>query len=153
MTLLEDKGPSDMMTSMLEQCPRGWSTVNLFVHLFFSRLSQHPRVLLRTRDTANQRALTVMPDAFSVWFNYRTHFKKSIWDKLSRESKLKGFCGSPNLQVSRRDRAWQCDIWINKDCSSQLFWLNPFLFPTFKYESGKCNRPCWFTVNLHFANV
>jgi hypothetical protein len=59
---LGDRRPSDMMASMLDQCPRGWSTENLFVHLFLSRLPQHLRVLLRTRDTADLRALAETAD-------------------------------------------------------------------------------------------
>jgi hypothetical protein len=55
--------PSDMMASMLDQCPRGWSTENLFVHhLFLSRLPQYLRAQLRTRDTADLRALAGTAD-------------------------------------------------------------------------------------------
>jgi hypothetical protein len=62
MSALGDRRPSDMMASMLDQCPRGWSTENLFVHLSLSRLPQHLRVLLRTRDTADLRALAETAD-------------------------------------------------------------------------------------------
>jgi hypothetical protein len=62
MPTLGDRRPSDMMASMLDQCPRGWTTENLFKHLFLSRLPQHLRVLLRTRDTADLRALAETAD-------------------------------------------------------------------------------------------
>ena len=62
MPSLGDRRPSDMMASMLDQCPRGWSHEKLFVHLFLSRLPQHLRVLLRTRDTTDLRALAEAAD-------------------------------------------------------------------------------------------
>jgi hypothetical protein len=62
MPALGDRRPSDMMAAMLDMCPRGWSQENLFAHLFLSRLPQHLRVLLRTRDTADLRALAEAAD-------------------------------------------------------------------------------------------
>jgi hypothetical protein len=62
MSTLGDRRPSDIMATVLEQFPRGWPNEKLLAHLFLSRLPKHLRVLLRTRDTADLRALAEAAD-------------------------------------------------------------------------------------------
>jgi hypothetical protein len=59
---LGERRPSDMMSAMLDQCPRGWEAENFFTYLFMSRLPQNVRILLKGMPTTNLRLLAERAD-------------------------------------------------------------------------------------------
>ena len=62
MPSLGERRPSDMMSAMLDQCPRGWEAENFFTYLFMSRLPQNVRILLKGMPTTNLRLLAERAD-------------------------------------------------------------------------------------------
>jgi hypothetical protein len=70
---LGGRRPSELLTTMLELCPKGEETSSFFCYFFLQRLPREIRVLLAEEDPSNMRAIADKADKLVALHNPQGH--------------------------------------------------------------------------------